>query len=387
MIRRIRSCVRTDREGQTLAVVAISVVALLAIMSLGIDLGMAYTARAEAQRVADSAALAGASVFMEFPEPPNREALADARAREYAAMNVVRNRPVDPVDDVVVQVLLNEEKVRVWVRRTGLPAWFARFIGVNDLSVQAMAAAQAMNAGTTECLKPWAVVDAFLRKDGTPPDPDEPFNPDEHDYDPATARCGGGTGYGADTPRSGECDFGLEFTIKSNNPNDDAVPAPGTFMPIRIPVSDDQESCSQGGGGPYQRNICACNATPIKIGDMVQKEPGNIAGPTIRGVEDLTNQDPTATWGNQGVISEFGDGSPRIAKMVLISPRQLITPGMQSWEVVNFGQFFIEEFWQEGQGNDRIAHVRGRFMYYMSGTAGAQGDATSPLVKTLRLVE
>jgi hypothetical protein len=383
----LRNWIRSDREGQTLAIVAVSMVALLAMMSLGIDLGMAYTARAEAQRVADSAALAGASIFMEHPGPADSVAAATARAREYAGRNVVRNRPVDPAADVQVQVRLDSAKVRVWVERTGLPTWFARLIGIDQLSVRAMAAAQAVPGGSTNCLMPWAVVDGFLRTDGSVPDEDEAYHPDLHDYEPARSRCSiGETGYGASTPRNSDCDFGLEFTIKSNNPRDPVVPKPGIFMPIELKPSEDQGTCA-GGGGPYQRNICACNSTPISIGDTLRNEPGNMSGPTIKGVEELYNKDPLATWGTNGIVGGAGGASPRIVKMILISPDQIQKGGRDDWVVQNFGQFFIEEFHEEGQGQDKIAHVRGRFMYYISGTGGGHGEATSPLVKFLRLVE
>jgi hypothetical protein len=377
---------RQQREGQTLAVFAVMIVALLAMMSLAIDLGMAFTARSEAQRVADAAALAGASVFMDLPEPADVGAAAEARAREYARLNVVRNRPVAD-EDVEVQVLLNQARVRVWIRRDGLPAWFSRFLGRDGLAVRAMAAAEATTDGSTDCLKPWAVLDAFLEHDGTPPAANAPYNPNIHYYEPARARCGTGTGYGAATARDNSCDFGLEFVIKANNPNDPAVPTPGIFMPVRLPADKNQGQCHTGGGGPYERNICSCNNTSISIGDWVSAEPGNMSGPTMKGVDDLYKQDPSATWGPDGVVSEFGNGSPRVAKMILISPDAVYRSGMQQWEVMNFGQFFIEEFWEEGKGNEKIAHVRGRFMYYMSGTGMGQGSATSPLVRTLRLVE
>lgn len=50
----------THRKGQVLVFSAVSLTALLAIVALGVDLGMLYTARAEAQRSADAIALAGA---------------------------------------------------------------------------------------------------------------------------------------------------------------------------------------------------------------------------------------------------------------------------------------------------------------------------------------
>jgi hypothetical protein len=387
MTRRKPGSIRTGREGQTLAVVAVMMVALLGMMALAIDLGMAYTARAEAQRVADSAALAGASIFLDHPGPVDSVAAAVMLAREFAALNTVRNRPVNPLEDVTVEVFKDQGLVRVWVQRDGLPAWFSRLLGRESLTVRARAAAQAVEEGTTDCLMPWAVADAFLRNDGTPPGENEPFDPDEHFFEPAAARCGSGTGYGAATARGEDCDFGHQFIIKSNRPNSSAVPYPGIFMPIDIPVSEDQGTCLSGGGGPYQRNICACNSTSVSIGDSVRNLPGNRSGPTVSGVGELVNKDPYAAWGPSGVISDHGNGSPRVVKMILIAPNDIEGTGRDYWTVRNFGQFFIEEFWEEGHGVNAEAHVRGRFMYYMSGTGGGPGEATSPLVKTLRLVE
>jgi hypothetical protein len=44
---------------------------------------------------------------------------------------------------------------------------------------------------------------------------------------------------------------------------------------------------------------------------------------------------------------------------------------------------FIESYQQEGQGNDKVDVIRGRFMYYAS---GGEGPTTGALVKHLRLI-
>lgn len=398
-----RNWVRTDREGQTLAVVAVSMVALLAIMSLGIDLGMAYTARAEAQRVADSAALAGASVFWETAPTV---ADADARARAFAAMNVVRNRPVDPEEDVMVWVLFDEGKVRVRVERTGLPAWFSRFIGQDQLTVSAVAAAAVMDTGAAECLKPWAVIDLFHDGNARPPlDPNDPVpfdpaNPD-HRYAPNNSIHIGNvndppTGYGSETN-----DFGLQMVIKAQDPNDPNVSRPGVFHPIRLPDDPDQEQCFSGGGGGdagaavYRNNICGCNKTAISIGDALPVQTGNMVGPTRQGVRALIGEDPDVRWsdggtdsnGNPippGVVDAEGNPvtqSPRIVHMILVGPDQIISSGMQTVEVTNLAKFFIEGL--VGSGNN--ASVTGRFYGPITGTNSL--SATSPQVKILRLVE
>jgi hypothetical protein len=411
-----RNWIRSDREGQTLAVVAVSMVALLAIMSLGIDLGMAYTARAEAQRVADSAALAGASVFWEA-EPT--AAAADARAREFAARNVVRNRPVDPVNDVMVWVLFDEGKVRVRIERTGLPAWFARFIGWNELTVSAVAAASVMDTGAAECLKPWAVIDLF-HVDGKRPvhEWDEPLEFDRnnslHTYAPNNSRTHENvnlteTGYGAEpgnfnSATGGGGDFGRKMVIKAQDPNDPNVAKPGVFLPIRLPDDPNQVNCFSGGGGAaaYRNDICGCNSNPIEIDQEIPIEPGNMVGPTRQGIRGLLDQekrnlvwrepntvtDPDGNYLPPGVVDASDRSGPlvtnssQIVNMVLIGPDQITKSGMQNVTVTNLAMFFIEGI--EGSGNNE--RVIGRFFGPMKGT-NPKGKTTSPEVKILRLVE
>jgi hypothetical protein len=165
MIHRFLHPFRRQREGQTLAVVAVMMVALLALLSLGIDMGMAYTARAEAQRVADAAALAGASAFLDFVNPADAVGTARQRAEEYAELNFVRNRRVVAEEpEVLVWVIPDSQKVRVRIERSELPVWFARFLGRDDLTVSARAAAWAAAAGSSDCAAPFSIPDLWDEK-------------------------------------------------------------------------------------------------------------------------------------------------------------------------------------------------------------------------------
>ncbi len=62
---------RRNRRGVSLVIFAISSVAIIGMAALAIDLGMLLRTRAEAQRAADAAALAGASAFTETPPLTN----------------------------------------------------------------------------------------------------------------------------------------------------------------------------------------------------------------------------------------------------------------------------------------------------------------------------
>src|SRR5271156_543161 len=63
MRRDILSGRRHDERGQTIILVAISLVSLLAMAALAIDVVTLYSARSEIQRAADAAALAGAKAL------------------------------------------------------------------------------------------------------------------------------------------------------------------------------------------------------------------------------------------------------------------------------------------------------------------------------------
>ena len=55
------------QRGSVLIVVASAMLALTSVVALAIDVGLMTTARVEAQRAADSAALAGAGAFIASP--------------------------------------------------------------------------------------------------------------------------------------------------------------------------------------------------------------------------------------------------------------------------------------------------------------------------------
>ncbi len=407
-----------EREGAALAIVAVMMVALLSVVALAVDLGMAYTARAETQRVADASALAGASAYLDFLDPYDAVPEARQRAYEYVLRNVVRNQPVDTAQDVNVEVMPDRESVRVWVQRPNLGTWFARFLGVDQLTVSAAATAQAMSAGSAKCLKPWALMD--LWHEATQDDGNRWWDEGETwEYDPAsgdsytpTSAIGendagattGATGYGSgfrnDPFSNVQNDWGRQIHIKAPDPNSEYVPNPGVFLPWRVGADDS-------GADDYRTNIRECNLETIFLSDndpttdhdQYSVETGNMVGPTFQGVRDLIGQDPNAQWvsetDTEGNLTGYVSGStyggslddtswmesPRVIKVAMIDPDQIVGSGMQEVEFNNFALLFLEE--QTSMHDD----VTARFLYYVDGSGGAVGPTTSPLVKIIRLIE
>jgi hypothetical protein len=169
--------------------------------------------------------------------------------------------------------------------------------------------------------------------------------------------------------------------------------APGIFYPFRLPIEDDppMTGCDGGtvdsgdsGANVYRDNICECNNHELELGQPYLVEPGDMIGPTFQGIADLIADDPDAYWDGETVRnSKYGedwkDLSPRVIKIALFSPDQLVKGGMQELTFNNIALMFLEH-----QDNPR-APITGRFLYFASGTG--TGPTNGSLILYLRLVE
>jgi len=165
---------RPGERGQTILLVAVSLVSLLAMAALSIDVVTLYTAHGEMQRAADAAALAGAKTFVDSgitSEPGNatRQALARTMASAIVDRIVLQNKvqgaaPVlvgTPAFDFTTHPA--SPQITVTVQRTDLPTFFARIWGSRLATVTASAMAEAYNPSNApagyppiapKCVKP-----------------------------------------------------------------------------------------------------------------------------------------------------------------------------------------------------------------------------------------
>jgi hypothetical protein len=403
-----------DEEGSALVLTAVVMVGLLAMASLAVDIGMAITARNEAQRVADACALAGASAFID-PEVADPVTAASDRAYEYALRNVVRNVGVDS-SQVTLEILQAESKVRCWISARGLPTWFATFLGIDGLDVQAMAAAEASDGGSGKCLLPFWGLDLWDETEGdTGEFPRIPENGEIWEYEPgpdhytqSDPETGTGTGFGSDfrTDLPGPTgsywrDFGRPIVIKTGsvgNTKDDnpggleTMVAPGNFLLWRLP--DPDRGCeTEGSGGSFLlENMLQCNPCEVDVGETysAEPEPGQTWGKVREGMDSLMARetrhlsfDPNAADGKGAIVDEYGSivtESPLIVDIALADPHQPAFLNGASTDIVfnNIAEVFLENYSQK----DKTIYAR--FLGYSYGGAGSP---TGSLIKHLRLVE
>ena len=444
----------SNERGATIVLVAVSLTVLLGMGALAVDLGMLIKARNDAQRNADAAALAGASAYQNA-KPYDAIYEAKDRAFDYIARNpigktfvnalpydttITGNRYVFENPNAVVVVLPDSEKVRVIVRRSGIGTWFSRVMGTDAATVSAKAAAIAATAGAAKCVKPFAMPDIWQENTtgqqgedknanripellGSPPEKWEyhqtagsqggkSWNADHYrPYDDKrVGRTGDETGWGTSfrneyADASGNQywdDYGRLLIMKPNNPSQ--APAPGFFQAWVMPGSGN-------GAKEYQENIETCHEAEIMlerdydVDEEVQtndNEPGNMLGPTYKGIDNLLAQDSLACWhefndpdrpgfktGEVRLRATMGgpcsitypgwESSPRVILTPLFDP-ELIGTGRTALKFNNLAMWFLE-----GRGNGNQAPIMARFMYFAKGT---EVDTTKgSLVKTLRLVE
>jgi hypothetical protein len=383
----------SDERGAVLVHVAIAILALIAFSALAVDYGTLLVSRRQAQNAADGAALAGA-LSLAFDDPddiPRAQATAAAvgvtnqvwgAAPSIVPATDVQLIPCPPLTPGVPDTCIRANVYRSVARSNPLPTFFAQIMGITSQDVRATATAQVATGNTTDCLKPWAIIDRWDEFDPAGAEPDFP-NPDP-DFLPTSTFDKYSTGLGQAPPQENDLfvppsaagpgtgfrlpdDYGRRFTVKVTT-NENATVSPGWFRAIRIPRLD-----GMNGGNVYKDNITSCGGLPssfaipgttqpcpANIGNddaaywatqgCFGTEPGNKIGPTRQGIDELIARDPTATWdsGAQAVTnSAFGPtSSPRIVPIGLLDVDNFLSQDPSGangvLRLVNIFGFFVE---------------------------------------------
>ncbi len=366
------SSILRQQDGAALVAVTVALVAIFAFGIIAIDGSILVTTKTQLQNAADAAALAGAS---KLASTNGNQTAARTEAKKFSALNVAVREGLDPVviedGDVTFPTGPNGElRIRVNTHRTAatndaLRTYFLRVVDLahpNTANVAAVAEAEVYQVCAVQCLKPWAIPDKWddVNENGE-------FDVGIDFYDPIL------TGYQA------PADVGLPITLKVGNPNQAIVPS--HFFPVDYPPIGHPDGPIPG-GDQYREWISGCAPYTIGPGDQLQREPGNMQGPTKQGIQALYDQDPGAYWDDatksvQG--SSFGL-SPRVGLVPFYSPTEAEKSGRNVLTVVKIAAFFIESVSNKGD-------VTGRFIA-VSLPGQPCDDQTQPsFVKGLHLVE
>lgn len=353
---------RRAEEAATLAFTAVALGVLLGSAALAVDLGMLIASRVQSQRAADSGALAGASRLV------NSAGTADDARQEaklFANKHNVLTNPVT-VQDGDVDVDMTERRVRVRVNHQ-VPTLFARVMGIDEVTVSTVAAAEVQPAGKVDCPLPIAAIDNWEDWDHEPasPSPDTEGNgqwdgeasPANEYYEPCVPDDDGNVSPSCTGFRVDDAEKLIE--VKSAPSDDDASPllaesceantSPGWLCWIQ----------ADGGGGAAAikdiiRNNCGGSAAlSVAMGEPVNSEPGNVQS-AVREIRDVINENggTSVEWNaTEGCVADVGTNNcrpeytdMRVRAVPLVDPSTLTGSGDNSTAVVsNMAGAYLEK--------------------------------------------
>jgi len=357
--------------------IVLGLVAFLGSAALAIDLGHVMNVRAESQRVADSAALAAGSAFVDAAGP-RVQPTARSRAIDIAWRNLI-DQSSAVVTDADIEVGAGEEWVRVTVRNSGaagnpIQTQFARMLGIDDVDVVTTAVAQAFPATGATCILPFALPDGFLESGGDP----ERFSapPDYYEtYDPTVSPSPTATGYM-------ESSRGLLRFLEAPTGTTAGEPDPDWYYPI---------AAYTGLSTTFRDQLAGCTdpSGVHHLGDNLRVEAVGYDAEMAEGIDLLVAQAPTHAWSVAGscVIDTAAadpnacvDGSPRLRAVALVDPAAVPGTGQLEVPVVNWAGIFIAG----REGN--LVRVRFTGFAGLDPVTGGSAGSSGALAKTIRLV-
>ena len=319
---RIVEPARHEQRGQTIVLVALSMVFVIAMAALAIDLTTLYVARGEMQRAADGAALAGAKAFVESgittnPNPSLRP-MATALANAYISAVVSQNE-VGKVAPTLVSAPANygtdgNPQITVTLKRTNVPTFFSRIFGRTLATVTASATAEAYNpSGYTvpiapRCVKPWVVANK---------------NPKDSGNTFVNAATGAVTTPGTTLGEQIKMCFGGGAGCTPGPTNLNYVTAQVAALAANSPCP----SCDTGANA-YEESVDCCNNQVYQCGDSVVIDtPPSHGADTSTGIECLIHSSGPGPNNGQDTIdtTQFPLDGPIFAKAGDRNPTQVLT--------------------------------------------------------------
>jgi hypothetical protein len=378
------------QRGQTIVLVAVTLVTLLAMAALAIDVVTLYVARGEMQRAADAAALAGAKAFVDSgitplpttdPGYPARQILAQNMATAVINSILPQNKVSGATPILVAAnpdfIRPGNPQITVTLQRTDLPTFFSRIWGRQLATVTASAVAEAYNSAnsqasagnyvpiTPKCVKPLLLTNK------------DPVSNLQF-VDPATGLQVAPNLTGEAVTLTQACTMVGPGTCQPGNLPANPPPA-GTFLAAQVTPNPNNLCPACQGVADFEHSVECCDFNPYSCGGAVPNANVDLAidqlqfsNNTNNGVQCLINKpsqdtlDPTDLISSTGPARITASSGPQsgnlvttsrsIATLPIIDTTNPIPPTGQV-RVIGFLQVFLDDVALVG-GNTHIqAHI------------------------------
>jgi hypothetical protein len=412
---------RPQQQGQTIILVAISLVSLLAMAALAIDIVTLYAARSEVQRAADAAALAGAKAIADsgittLPLTDANVAIVKPWAENAANAQVnavLLNNLVAGVAPSLVSppsfdwTRQGNPHVTVKLNSSNLPTFFSKIWGGTPPSATATATAEAYNPANVQnftpiaprAVKPWLIANADPNNGGTPF-----INVLNGAIEPFTV-------VGEQLNLTADCQLGLpNCQLIDDPPSFSNGPRPQVdYVPALIATNNGSNICPLcAAGSDYEESIeCADTTTSYQVlscGSGANHahwdntfNPGGLGGLSDVAAECLINAGGTGKnkgqdsldatlWPTNPMQITAGSG-PQIGNLVTTSNSIVTIPIIDKATFQDSSPFqvtivgFLQAFIDEVHGGGPAAH-RGDIEIHVLNIAGcsATPNAANPVV-------
>ena len=420
---------RRRERGITLMFIVVAIFALLGVAALAIDLVTLYVSKAEAQRVADASALAGAKALVDnavTADPSNNQSnWATACDQATAIANAVANQgTIGGSQPAALAITFGSggafgacpnngspgtgfgvnPQVSVTLRSTNLPLFFAKIWGQRTSTVSATSQAEGFNPSGTnipvaaKCVTPWLIAN------------------NDTVHAKRIMQTGNGRIRNPGPAPAGIIGEPLKLVTGCKNPANCAVlKAPSKisgelgYYPIDLGTpAASGPSCSTGGFTNYMNNIVTCNPTPIACGSTVTIDATTYpeGTPNIQALECLTNASTTGAGNGQDTVNTAtfpptiaaGSSHPLVTSGAintgdLVSGSRSVvtipiydsgssgnpTAPTSTVQVIGFMQAFVEFVDGAGQPNIKVLNISGCKLPVTGTPVGTNATSSVPV--------
>jgi len=426
-MKRLASPERRRERGQTILLVAVSMVAMLGLAALAIDVVTLYVARAETQRAADAGALAGAQMLVTagvVADPCNgalattAQALATTQAQTVVAQNSISGGAGTAVvtypnfvgSTNCPNAFGVNPQIQVVVTRSNLPTFFARIWGAALGTVSATAVAEAYNPSNSASLNATSAVIPISPRCA------KPMLLPNCDPTSGNPTCNG-LGNTLVDPVTGAFPVSAinkTFTLSPNcRPGNPASctpnpPATSTYYPLGLSATALHlcPGCSSSAGG-FQQDLECCNASALTCGQQASVDysinPNGTGLAAATGGQCMIHQSPGN--GQDALVQDFpavfmaGPNNPFVGSsvqandLILTSDSVISLPlydGLTTPQVgtpvtiIGYVQVFVNSIDNAGNFNVTVLNISGCGNAPGPATTAIQGAATSVPVRLIQ---